>query len=232
MVSGVGGLTRVGVGQNVAYGTFDSVYFQDLREPNREPVKMLALTDLAQVDVLDGYGLVLSGARSGASCIFFPPASKCSLEGQVITFPLDAPEAMDLPAGLKRVKRIAAHTSFLRPGIYVGLTFVCVVKTSPLSHDQYFQANLPERTWAQQTNLPQTPAGRQRRAANIQGILRPCAVELDTFLAHDCVNACVNGFEIIDPDTLDTQGFLYPSDELLDFVRYRSDNTRLKPMAI
>jgi hypothetical protein len=40
------------------------VYFQDLREPNREPIKVLALTDVAQVDVLDEYGLliVLSGA--------------------------------------------------------------------------------------------------------------------------------------------------------------------------
>lgn len=47
----------------VAYGTFDGVYFQDLRDLNREPIKVLALTDVAQVDVLDEYGLliVLSG---------------------------------------------------------------------------------------------------------------------------------------------------------------------------
>jgi len=42
----------------------------------------------------------------------------------------------------------------------------------------------------------------------------------------------VNGFEIIDPDTLDTQGLLDPSDESLDFVRRRGDNTRPKPVAI
>jgi hypothetical protein len=60
----------VGGGQKVAYGTFDGVYFQDLREPNREPIKVLALTDVAQVDVLDEYGLliVLSG-QSRASLI-------------------------------------------------------------------------------------------------------------------------------------------------------------------
>ena len=49
------------------------------------------------------------------------------------TFPLDALEAMDPLAGLKRAKRIAAHTSFLKSGICVGPTSVCVVKTSPLS---------------------------------------------------------------------------------------------------
>ena len=56
----------VGGGQKVAYGTFDGVYFQDLREPNREPIKMLALTDVAQVDVLDEYGLLI--VLSGWSC--------------------------------------------------------------------------------------------------------------------------------------------------------------------
>jgi hypothetical protein len=65
----------VGGGQKVAYGTFDGVYFQDLREPNREPIKVLALTDVAQVDVLDEYGLliVLSGL-SCASCLLDYPA--------------------------------------------------------------------------------------------------------------------------------------------------------------
>ena len=70
----------VGGGHKVAYGTFDGVYFQDLREPNREPIKVLALTDVAQVDVLDEYGLliVLSGESSatvawllGAYLFFF-----------------------------------------------------------------------------------------------------------------------------------------------------------------
>lgn len=57
----------VGGGQKVAYGTFDGVYFQDLREPNREPIKVLALTDVAQVDVLDEYGLLI--VLSGWSCV-------------------------------------------------------------------------------------------------------------------------------------------------------------------
>lgn len=44
--------------------------------------------------------------------------------------------------------------------------------------------------------------------------------------------ACVNGFEIIDPETLDTQGLLDPGDESLEFVRRRADNLKPKPMAI
>lgn len=54
------------------YGTDDGVYLSDLREPNRDPVKVLALMDVSQVDVLDDYQLllVLSGnASSSWSCL-------------------------------------------------------------------------------------------------------------------------------------------------------------------
>lgn len=45
------------------YGTDDGVYLSDLREPNRDPVKVLGLLDVSQVDVLEEYQLliVLSG---------------------------------------------------------------------------------------------------------------------------------------------------------------------------
>lgn len=40
---------------------------------------------------------------------------------------------------------------------------------------------------------------------------------------------CTNGFEIVDLETLDTQGLLDPSDQSLDFVRKREG---LRPLAI
>lgn len=48
----------------MVYGTDDGVYVSDLREVNRDPVKVLALLDVLQVDVLEDYQLliVLSGA--------------------------------------------------------------------------------------------------------------------------------------------------------------------------
>lgn len=51
----------------------------------------------------------------------------------VITFPLDALDPRDPSAGLKRAKRVSAHTSFFKAGTCLGRTLVCVVKTSPLS---------------------------------------------------------------------------------------------------
>ena len=51
----------------------------------------------------------------------------------VITFPLDALDPRDPSAGLKRAKRVSAHTTFFNVGVCLGKTLVCVVKTSPLS---------------------------------------------------------------------------------------------------
>jgi hypothetical protein len=50
-------------GRRIVYGTDDGVYFSDLRDLSREPVKMLALMDVTQVDVLEEHQLliVLSG---------------------------------------------------------------------------------------------------------------------------------------------------------------------------
>ena len=45
------------------YGTDDGIYLSDFRERNRDPVKVLGLREVLQVDVLEDYQLlvVLSG---------------------------------------------------------------------------------------------------------------------------------------------------------------------------
>ena len=50
-------------GRKAVFGTDDGVYLSNLMERNREPVKVLALKDVAQLDVLEEYQLliVLSG---------------------------------------------------------------------------------------------------------------------------------------------------------------------------
>ncbi len=156
-----------------------------------------------------------------------------SLEGQVITFPLDALEAMDPLAGLKRAKRIAAHTSFFKSGVCVGRTFVCVVKTSPLSSTikifEPIDQNVRGRNKPTFRKLLQ---GGNDTLRIYKEFYIPVQSSSIHFLRTKLCVACVNGFEIIDPDTLDTQGLLDPSDESLDFVRRRGDNTRPRPVAI
>lgn len=49
------------------------------------------------------------------------------------------------------------------------------------------------------------------------------------FLKTRLCIGCTNGFEIVDLDTLDTQGLLDPADQSLEFVHKREN---LKPLAI
>ena len=51
---------RVGGGRRIAYGTNDGVYVSDLREPSREPVKVLALLEVTQIDILEDYQLLIA----------------------------------------------------------------------------------------------------------------------------------------------------------------------------
>ncbi|KAK7056393.1 RHO1 GDP-GTP exchange protein 2 [Paramarasmius palmivorus] len=200
-------------GRKVVYGTDDGVYISDLREIDKDPVKVLALLDVVQIDVLEDYQLLIVLS-----------------ERQVITFPLDALDPMDPMAGLKRAKRISSHTSFFKAGQCLGRMLVCIVKSSQLSST--FKALEP---------IDQNIRGRSKPTFRklLQGgndTLKPFRefyIPVESTSIHYlktkmCVG-CSRGFEIVDLETLDTQGLLDPNDESLEFVRKR-DN--LRPMAI
>jgi len=99
------------------YGTDEGVYFSNLRDEKlREPVKVISLLDVTQVDVIEEFQLLI-----------------VLHERSVTTFPLDCLDPSDPNAALKRGKRISSHTSFFKSGICLGKTLVAVVKSSTLS---------------------------------------------------------------------------------------------------
>ncbi|KAJ7464623.1 RhoGEF Rgf2 [Mycena latifolia] len=200
-------------GRRIVYGTDDGVYISDLREINKDPVKVLALLDVCQVDVLEDYQLLIVLS-----------------ERQVLTFPLDALDHMDPTAGLKRAKRIATHTSFFKAGFCLGRVLVCIVKSTQLSST--FKALEP---------IEQTVRGRAKPTFKklLQGgndTLKPFrefyipveSTSIHYLKTRMCIG-CSKGFEIVDLESLETQGLLDPADESLDFVRKREN---LRPMAI
>ncbi|KAJ3852453.1 CNH domain-containing protein [Lentinula lateritia] len=200
-------------GRKIAYGTDDGVYFSDLREVNKDPVKVLGLMDVTQIDVLEDYQLLIVLS-----------------ERSVITFPLEALDPIDPLAGLKRAKRITSHTSFFKTGYCLGRMLVCIVKSSQLSS-----------TFKTLEPIDQGTRGRAKPTFRklLQGgndtlkLFREFYIPVESSSIHYlktklCVG-CSRGFEIVDLETLDTQGLLDPNDESLDFVRKR-DN--LRPMAI
>lgn len=200
-------------GRKVVYGTDDGVYITDLREVNKDPVKVLALLEVSQVDVLEDYQLLIVLS-----------------ERAVITFPLDALDPFDPLAGLKRAKRISSHTSFFKAGYCLGRMLVCVVKSSQLSS-----------TFKTLEPIDQNIRGRAKPTFKklLQGghdtlrLFREFYIPVESTSIHYlktkmCVG-CSKGFEIVDLETLDTQGLLDPTDESLEFVRKRDT---VRPMAI
>jgi hypothetical protein len=119
--------------------------------------------------------------------------------------------------GLRRVKLIAVHASLFNSGICVGRTFVCVVKTSPLSSTikifEPIDQNVLGRNKATFRKLLQGGKDTLRIYKEFYIPLQSCSIH---FLRTKLYVASVNGFEIIDPDTLDTQGLLDPSDESIE----------------
>ncbi|KAF9499652.1 CNH-domain-containing protein [Pleurotus eryngii] len=199
-------------GRCVVYGTDDGVYISDLMV-NREPVKVLGLLEVAQVDVLEDYQLLIVLS-----------------ERQVITFPLDALDPNDPVAGLKRAKRISSHTSFFKAGYCLGKVLVCIVKSSQLSS-----------TFKTLEPIDQNIRGRSKPTFRklLQGgndtlkMFKEFYIPVESTSIHYlktkmCVG-CSRGFEIVDLESLDTQGLLDPQDESLDFVRKKEN---LRPMAI
>ncbi|CDO69776.1 hypothetical protein BN946_scf184766.g21 [Trametes cinnabarina] len=200
-------------GRKAVYGTDDGVYLSNLLEYNREPVKVLALKDVEQLDVLEEYQLLIVLA-----------------ERQVLTFPLDALDPLDPLSGLKRAKRIASHISFFKAGVCVGKTLVCVVKSSPLSSTikalEPIDQNIRGRSKPTFRKLLQ---GGNDTLRVYKEFYIPVQSSSIHFLKTRLCIGCTNGFEIVDLETLDTQGLLDPADQSLEFVHKREN---LKPLAI
>ncbi|KAI0339671.1 CNH-domain-containing protein [Trametopsis cervina] len=200
-------------GRRAVYGTADGVYISNLWEPHREPMKVLALADVTQVDVLEDYQLLIVLA-----------------EGVVVTFPMDALDPRDPLSGVKRAKRIASHISFFKAGVCLGKTLVCVVKSSALSST--IKALEPIDTQTRGKNKPtfkKILQGGNDTLRPVKEFYIPVQSSSIHFLKTRLCIGCSNGFEIVDLETLDTQGLLDPADNSLDFVRKKEG---LRPMAI
>jgi RHO1 GDP-GTP exchange protein 1/2 len=57
-------------GRRIAYGTDEGVFFADLKDQAAEPVKVLSIADVTQVDILEEYQLLV--VLSGASVCHLP----------------------------------------------------------------------------------------------------------------------------------------------------------------
>lgn len=200
-------------GRRIIYGTDDGVYLSDLREKARPPTKVLPLPGVTQVDVLEEYQILIVLA-----------------EKSVHTFTLDALDPSDPMGSLKRGRRISSHTSFFRAGICLGRTLVCVVKSSSLSSTIKTLEPIEQNVRGKkQPTFKKLLQGGQDTLRVFKEFYIPTESSSIHFLKTKLCVGCTKGFEIVDLETLDTQGLLDPADASLDFV-HRKEN--VKPIAI
>ncbi|KIM25430.1 hypothetical protein M408DRAFT_331185 [Serendipita vermifera MAFF 305830] len=199
--------------RQIAYGTDDGVYFSDLRHPNRPPIKMLALLEVTQVEILQQSDLLIVLS-----------------ERNVITFPLEALDPRDPTAGQKRGKRIATHTSFFKAGICMGRPIVCVVKTSALSTTvKTFEPIDQQIRGKSKPTFKKLLQGGNDTLKLFKEFYIPVESHSLTILRSRLCIGCARGFQIVDLESLDTQPLVDPSDPSLEFIE-KKDN--LRPLAI
>lgn len=201
-------------GRRIIYGADDGVYLSDLRERARPPTKVLPLPGVTQVDVLEEYQILIILA-----------------EKSVHTFTLDALDPTDPVGSLKRGRRISSHTSFFKAGQCLGRTLVCVVKSSSLSSTiktlEPIEQNV--RTGKNKQTFRKLLQGGQDSLRVFKEFYIPTESSSIHFLKTKLCVGCTKGFEIVDLETLDTQGLLDPADSNLDFVQKKEN---VKPIAI
>ncbi|KAM0753215.1 RhoGEF Rgf2 [Meredithblackwellia eburnea MCA 4105] len=199
-------------GNRMVYGTDNGVYLSDLRDKSKVPVKVISVPNVTQLDVLEEQGILVVLADKA-----------------VQTFFVDHLDPGDAIGAAKRAKKISSHATFFKAGQCLGRTLVCVVKSGsvsstiktlePISHDRN-KKQAPLRKFLQGSN---------EALRVFKEFYIPTESSSVHFLKSKLCVGCTKGFEIVDLETLDTQGLLDPADSSLDFVQKR-ENAR--PIAI
>ncbi|KAG8779457.1 RHO1 GDP-GTP exchange protein 2 [Ceratobasidium sp. 428] len=142
----------------------------------------------------------------------------------VLTFPLNPPESTDSKLSRKRTKRISSHASHFRAGHCLGRTLVCAVDVSPSRSTIKVFEQIDQA--AREKNKPMfkklLQGGNDLLKVFKYFYISTESHSVQFFKTKLCI-ACTKGFEVVDPDTLDTQSLLDPSDTSLDFVHGRED---------
>lgn len=153
------------------------------------------------------------------------------LDKAVQTFIVESLDPNEAVVAAKRARKISTNASFFKTGVCLNRTLVCIVKSGTVSST--IKTLEPIDHHGRGGKKP--PAIRKflQGGNDLLRIYKEFYIPTESssvhFLKSKLCVGCTKGFEIVDLDTLDTQGLLDPADSSLDFVQKR-DNVR--PLAI
>lgn len=196
-------------GRKLIYGTDFGIYISDRRigSSNIKPRRVLDITNVTQIDVLEEYQLLLVLSTK-----------------TLLSYTLSALDP-DEPALSKRPKKIQSHCSFFKTGICLGRHLVCGVKSSALSTTiKVFEPNDAISKGKKQKGF--RVFGSQDELKAIKEFYIPTESSSIHFLKSALCVACARGFEVVSLETLESQSLLDQADTSLDFVAGKESSVR------
>ncbi|KAI0226125.1 RHO1 GDP-GTP exchange protein 2 [Massospora cicadina] len=172
--------------------------------------KVMDLDRISQIEILEDYNMLIVLS-----------------DKTLYMFAVDSLASPDL--SVSKGRRISSHVSFFKVGVCLGRCLVCVVKSTPLT--SVVKALEPVLL----TSGRKATFGRFLMRAGKDGMRLfkkfyiPSGYTSLHFLKTKLCVGCAKGFEIVDLETLNTQGLLDDTDPSLNFILKREV---VRPIAI
>ncbi|KAK4649244.1 RHO1 GDP-GTP exchange protein 2 [Podospora bellae-mahoneyi] len=201
-------------GRKLIYGTDSGIYMSDrrARDGNAAPRRVIDVTGVTQVDVLEEYQLLLVLSNKS-----------------LLSYQLGALDPNE-PLSSKRAKKIQNHCNFFKSGICLGRHLVCCVRSSALSTTiKVYEPNDAMSRTKKQKGLSKMFNAGQDELKPFKEFYIPTESTSVHFLKSKLCVACARGFEVVSLETLETQSLLDQADTSLDFV---SRKEGVKPIHI
>ncbi|KAK4195391.1 putative rho1 guanine nucleotide exchange factor 1 [Triangularia verruculosa] len=201
-------------GRKLIYGTDSGIYMSDRRskDGNAAPRRVIDVTGVTQVDVLEEYQLLLVLSNKS-----------------LLSYQLGALDPNE-PISSKRAKKIQNHCNFFKTGICLGRHLVCCVRSSALSTTiKVYEPNDAMSRTKKQKGLSKMFNAGQDELKPFKEFYIPTESTSVHFLKSKLCVACARGFEVVSLETLETQSLLDQADTSLDFV---SRKEGVKPIHI
>ncbi|SLM34790.1 rho guanyl nucleotide exchange factor [Lasallia pustulata] len=209
-------LVPIDGGRKLVFGTDNGVYISDRKpkEVNARPKRVLDISAVTQIDVLEEYQLLLVLANKS-----------------LVSYPLEALDPNDSQSSLlKRPKKIQGHANFFKAGVCLGRHLVCSVKASALSTTiKVFEPLDTMSKGKKKPAISKMFQGGQDALKPFKEFYIPAESSSIHFLKSKLCVGCARGFEVVSLETLETQSLLDQADTSLDFVA-RKEN--IKPIHI
>ncbi|GJE88350.1 CNH-domain-containing protein [Phanerochaete sordida] len=192
-------------GRKIIYGIASGVYLLELGESRHDPVKVLSMSGVTQIDVMQSARLLIVLA-----------------EGVLLAFPLDVLDTEDSAANLERAQRLASRVSFFKVGMCMGKVVLCAVKPSALSSTvKVFEPAPENRARSIVPTLRRLVRSNPPLLAVLKEFYIPKQIYSVSVLKTKLCLVCAGAFEIIDLESLGMQPLLDPADESLKFASGR-----------